>query len=64
MISLVHLRLKSTCLGNSQFTVVAVLFPCEEGKEISGPYCRSLEAVPTCERNSVPWEEVQPVLRI
>lgn len=63
MISLIHQRLKSICLGNPQLTVVAILFPCEEGKATSGAYCRSLEAIPTRARSSVPSEEIQLVLR-
>lgn len=53
MISLVHQRLKST-VGNPQYTEAEILFPYEGWKGIVGTYCRSLEAVPTHARSSVP----------
>lgn len=39
---------------NPQFTVVANVLPCEEGEEIFGAHCRSLEAMPPYTDSSVP----------
>lgn len=53
MVSLVHQRLKNTCM-NTQFIMIANLFLCKEGEGIFGAYGGSLEAMPPRTDSSVP----------